>query len=211
MKKAFLLLALLAVLFLVMASMNNGQIASGANTQTLSDALTGQQPTPGGYSVVGPPTIQTAQINRILAAYHSPAAGLGQYLYDEGLHYGIDPVHLLAIWLHESRFGTSGEARKTMSPGNERCITDRPCVDPQLGGYAQMESWQDGITHLYMLLAAYASGEIERELTGTARPLTTPDTIIPVFAPSSDGNNEAAYIAAWKHAVDTWRAGGIWV
>lgn len=207
MKKAFLFLSLLAIIALGLAAMN-GQVATGANTPALSDSLNSQQPAPGGdYSIVGPPTIQPAQINRILAAYHSPAAGLGQYIYDRGRHYGIDPIHLLAPWLHESRFGTTGEARKTFSPGNERCIRDRPCVDPQLGGYAQMESWQDGIEHLYILLAAYASGEIMRELTGTATPLTTPDAIIPKFAPGSDGNDEAAYIATWKHTVDAWRAG----
>ncbi|MBV8695533.1 MAG: hypothetical protein JO183_08615, partial [Ktedonobacteraceae bacterium] len=39
--------------------------------------------------------------------------------------------------------------------------------------------------------------------------LTTVDAIIPRYAPTSDNNNEAAYIAAVKHSIDNWRAGVI--
>jgi hypothetical protein len=97
--------------------------------------------------VLGSPTISAAFINRVLAAYHSPAAGLGQVLYDDGVQSGIDPVYALAFFLHESAFGTTGEARKTLALGNERCIPDRPCVDLDRGGYAQMQSWEDGFAH----------------------------------------------------------------
>src|SRR5579859_6395386 len=67
------------------------------------------------YSVVGPPTVSAAFINRVLAAYHSPAAGKGQALYDLGVKYGIDPAFALAFFMHESSFGTSGEAAKSLS------------------------------------------------------------------------------------------------
>src|SRR6266699_3519610 len=70
-----------------------------------------QQP----YSVLGPPTVSAAFINQVLAAYHSPAAGLGQALYDNGVRTGIDPVYALAFFMHESAFGTTGEARKTLA------------------------------------------------------------------------------------------------
>src|SRR2546422_8577820 len=36
----------------------------------------------GEYAVVGPPTVSADFINRVLAAYGSPAAGLGQDIYD---------------------------------------------------------------------------------------------------------------------------------
>ncbi len=55
-------------------------------------------------------------------------------MYDLGVKYGIDPIYALAFFQHESDFGTTDEARKTLSLGNERCIPDRPCVDPLLGG-----------------------------------------------------------------------------
>jgi hypothetical protein len=155
-------------------------------------------------SIIGTPTISAQQITTILAAYHSPAAGLGQDVYDLGVQYGIDPIHVLAIFLHESRMGTTGEATKTMSPGNERCIKDRPCVD---GGYAQMYSWQDGFAHLFSLLYdGYIKGHVSSKC-----PCVTITQIVPVFAPSSDGNNEQAYIQDWEDAVHAWHAGRIQV
>ena len=67
------------------------------------------------YQVMGPPTISAALITRVLEASHSPAMGKGQALYDLGVKYGIDPVYALAFFWHESRFGTTGEARVTYS------------------------------------------------------------------------------------------------
>ncbi len=157
------------------------------------------------FSIAGPPTISAGRIDAILTAYDSPAAGLGQYIYGTGVKSGIDPVYVLAIFLHESMMGTTGEAHKTMSPGNERCIPDRPCVDQQLGGYAQMESWQGGFAYLYTLLyAGYLKGGISSKC-----PCVTVSQIVPLFAPSADGNDEHAYIQAWEHAVQAWRAGAM--
>src|SRR5579883_2251495 len=153
---------------------------------------------PGPYSVLGKPTITASFINQVLASYHSPTAGMGQDLYDLGVKYGIDPVYALAFFMHESLFGTTGEARVTLSLGNERCIPDRPCIDQDRGGYAKMNSWVDGYEQWYKLI---------RNLYVAQWGRVTVDQIIPKYAPSSDGNNDAAYIAAIKHAVDTWRAG----
>jgi hypothetical protein len=165
-----------------------------------SPASSAQQQQP--YSVLGPPSVSAAFIDRVLAAYHSPAAGLGQALYDDGVSTGIDPVYALAFFMHESSFGTTGEARKTFALGNERCIPDRPCVDLDRGGYAQMQSWEDGCSHWYMLILSLYIKQWHR---------VTIEQIIPKYAPSSDGNNEAAYVAAIEHAVDTWRRGVMWV
>ncbi len=154
------------------------------------------------YSVLGPPTVSTAFINRVLAVYHSPAAGLGQALYDDGLRTGIDPVYALAFFMHESSFGTTGEARKTLALGNERCIPDRPCVDLDRGGYAQMESWEDGFAHWFSLILTLYIKQWHR---------VTVEEIIPKYAPSSDGNDEEAYITAIEHTVDIWRRGVVWV
>jgi hypothetical protein len=152
--------------------------------------------------VLGPPTVSAAFINRVLAAYHSPAAGLGQVLYDDGVRTGIDPVYALAFFLHESAFGTTGEARKTLALGNERCIPDRPCVDLDRGGYAQMESWEDGFAHWYTLILTLYIKQWHR---------VTIEHIIPTYAPGSDGNDEVAYIVAIEQAVATWRRGVVWV
>jgi len=152
----------------------------------------------GPYSVLGKPTITAAFINRVLASYNSPAAGLGQQMYDLGVKYGIDPVYALAFFMHESLFGTTGEARATLSLGNLRCIPTRPCIDKNIGGFAQMNSWADGFEQWYKLI---------RNLYVAQWGLVTVDKIIPVYAPSSDHNNVAGYIAALKHEIDTWHAG----
>ncbi|MGB8346585.1 MAG: hypothetical protein WCD86_16990 [Ktedonobacteraceae bacterium] len=211
MKKAALCILLLFGAFIAVAAMQaqNARPTDGVGSFDLSAAQL--SPTASGsYPITGKPTVRAAQINAILAAYHSPARGLGQYLYDEGVKYGIDPVHVLAIFLHESEMGTTGEARKTMSPGNERCLSDRPCVDTQLGGYAQMESWQDGFAHLYALLYyGYIEGQVTIPLVGHR--CVTVAQIVPVFAPSGDRNDVAAYIANWVRAVITWRAGRVLV
>jgi hypothetical protein len=152
----------------------------------------------GPYGVLGKPTISVAFINQVLASYHSPAAGKGQALYDLGVKYGIDPAFALAFFQHESTFGTAGEARTTMSLGNLRCIPDRPCVDQDRGGYAQMQSWEDGFEIWYQLIRNYYIAR---------RGLITVEQIIPVYAPAADSNNELAYISSLKHSIDTWHAG----
>jgi len=155
---------------------------------------------PGPYSVLGKPTISIDKINEVLASYNSPTAGMGKDMYNLGVKYGIDPVYALAFFMHESGFGTTGEARVTKSLGNLRCIEDRPCIDKDRGGYAQMYSWADGFEQWYKLI---------RNLYVSQWGRVTVDQIIPKYAPNSDGNNEKAYIALLKHEVDTWRAGGV--
>src|SRR6266851_2767951 len=162
------------------------------------------------YPVVGKPTISASFINRVLSAYGSPAAGKGQALYDLGVTYGIDPVYALAFFGHESRFGTTGEARKSLSLGNERCIVDRPCIDQNQGGYAQMFSWEDGFVHWYHLIKyGYVEGQVTIPLVGHV--CLTVDQIIPVYAPRSDHNDVQGYIAAVKQAVDALRKGEVQV
>lgn len=152
----------------------------------------------GPYAVLGKPTITAAFINRVLATYKSPAAGKGQALYDLGLKYGIDPAFALAFFLHESSFGTAGEATKTLSLGNLRCIPNFACVDQDRGGYAAFSSWEAGFQAWYELIRNYYVAQ---------RGLTTVDKIIPTYAPTADNNDEAAYIASLKHALDSWHAG----
>ncbi len=152
----------------------------------------------GPYSVLHNPTISAAFINQVLASYNSPAAGKGQALYDLGVKYGIDPAFALAFFMHESTFGTAGEARTTLSLGNLRCIPNFACVDQDRGGYASFASWEDGFQAWYELIRNYYVAQ---------RGLTTVDKIIPIYAPTADNNNEAAYIASLKHTINTWHAG----
>jgi len=149
----------------------------------------------GPYRVTGAPTISAHFIDEVLAFYHSPAVGLGKVLYADGIQYGIDPIYALAFFQHESQFGRLGVARVTLSLGNLRCMPAYPCDN----GYARFASWQQSALAWYRLIrTAYV-----------ARGLVTLSQIIPVYAPSVDGNNVAAYMAAVEHDVDTWREGRI--
>lgn len=152
----------------------------------------------GPYSVIGNPSISVDFINQVLAAYHSPAAGKGQALYNLGAQYSIDPVFALAFFMHESSFGTKGEAVNSLSLGNLRCIPNFRCQD----NFAWFDTWEDGFKAWYELI---------RNLYVAQWDLVTVDQIIPKYAPEADHNDEAAYIAALKHAVDTWHANIIFV
>ncbi len=148
------------------------------------------------YAVVGKPSVSAEFINRVLALYDSPAAGKGQALYDDGVKYGIDPVYALAFFMHESRFGTTGVATVTHSLGNIRATTGYAQYD----GYRMYRTWEEGFADWYRLIA---------KLYVAQWGLSTVDQIVPVYAPGSDNNDVAAYIAAVKKAVDAWRSGSV--
>lgn len=153
----------------------------------------------GPYSVLGKPTLSIAFMNQVLAYYHSPAAGLAQYLYNYGVQYGIDPAFALAFFMHESTFGTTGVARVTKSLGNIRCIPQYPCLQTQgNGGFAIFSTWQQGFEEWFKLI---------RNLYIVQFGEVTVDQIIPTYAPSSDHNDVAAYIASLKNELNTWHAG----
>ncbi len=148
------------------------------------------------YTVVCHPTLGADFLNSVLHLYHSPADGKGQELYDLGIQYGIDPAFALAFFMHESTFGTKGEASQSLSLGNIRCIPKYQCRDH----FAWFDTWEDGFQEWYKLL---------QNLYINQWGLTTVDQIIPVYAPTADHNNETAYIGSLKHALDTWHAGKV--
>ena len=148
------------------------------------------------YSVSGPPTVSATFINQVLAYYHSPAAGKGQALFDDGITYGIDPVFALAFFMHESSFGTTGIAQYTLSLGNLRCVPPYSCYD----GFSSFPTWEAGFEAWYSLI---------RNVYIDTWHLSTVEQIIPTYAPASDHNDVAAYINAVETAVDSWRAGQI--
>src|SRR5579859_7763277 len=169
--------------------------ASGPSPTAQPQATSAPQGTTP-YTVVAAPSLSVAFINQVLSTYGSPASGKGQALSDLGRQYGIDPAFALAFFMHESSFGTQGEATKSLSLGNLRCIPNYRCAD----NFAQFDTWEDGFKAWYQLI---------RNLYVDQWGLTTVDLIIPRYAPTADNNNEQGYIAALKHAIDTWHAGQI--
>lgn len=151
-------------------------------------------------SVVGKPSISAQQIDTILCTFSSPACHKGQALYDLGVKYDIDSAYALAFFLHESHFGTQGEARTTFSLGNLRCINDRPCVDRDRGGYAQFYSWEDGFQHWFALIRELYINTWHRE---------TVPAILEKYAPAADNNDPNSYANSVMHAVAVWRSGKV--
>lgn len=148
------------------------------------------------YKVAGAPTVSADFINQVLDVYDSPAQGKGQALHDLGEKYGIDPVYALAFFLQESRFGTTGVARVTLSLGNIRATHGYASYD----GYRKYKTWEEGFEDWYKLIKEQYVQEWK---------LSTIDQIIPVYAPSSDHNDVDAYIQAVKSAVNSWRLGEV--
>jgi hypothetical protein len=168
-----------------------------------------------GYSVLGKPTISADFINQVLASYNSPAQGKGQALYELGVQDGIDPAFALAFFFHESTLGTSGEATTTHSLGNLRCIPNTACINtagqtclPGDSCYAGFPTWEAGFQAWYILIKqGYIQGNINQVIGRNACPCTTISQIIPVYAPTSDNNDEQAYISSLQHSLDVWHSG----
>jgi hypothetical protein len=146
----------------------------------------------GSYDLVSAPSISVQQIESVLQQYGSPAAGQGQVLYDMGVRYGVDPAFALAFFVHESACGTRGVARSTHSLGNIRWTEGYD----NFQGYRSYASWQDGMEDWYKLIT---------DLYINGWGLRTVDQIIPVYAPSADGNSPQNYVASVKWLVDSWR------
>ncbi len=151
----------------------------------------------GPYAVVGHNSLTVAFMNSVLAYYHSPAAGKGQALYNDGIKYGLDSAYALAFFMHESSFGTTGVARVTLSLSNMRCVPEYRCLNEN-GGYAIFDNWEQSFEAWFKLI---------RNLYVAYWGRVTVDQIIPKYAPNSDHNNEAGYIASLKHTIDLWHAG----
>jgi hypothetical protein len=150
----------------------------------------------GSSSITGQPSITPNFINKMLCTYGNlQTCGTEQTLYNGGIQHSIDPVFALAFFWHESNFGTKGEAQYSKSLGNLRCIdNEASCTD----GYAWFNSWEDGYTAWYDLIANLYIKQWR---------LCTIDVIIPKYAPAADNNNEQAYISNLKSNISLWRAG----
>src|SRR5215470_4701458 len=134
-----LLMGLLLLVLWVCAQFTGGLSSAASQVLVLPDY---------DYPVMGSPTISAAFINRVLAAYGSPAAGTGQQLYDLGVASGIDPVYALAFFLHEDSFGKTGIGAVNHSLGNIRCSAGYRCKS----GFRSYASWADGYRDWYALI-----------------------------------------------------------
>lgn len=166
-----------------------------------------EKPALGELSVLGPPSINAAQIRTILSQYNSPLINEGgavSSFIDYSNFTGIDAAIPTAFFIHESTAGTMGEAITSKSIGNIR-YTDPEPGDKffhkpgiQEAGYRQYHTWKDGIEDWYKLI---------KELYIDYWGLDTVDKIIPRYAPAGDNNDEGGYIYVVKKLVYQWRTG----
>jgi len=190
-KPAPLFLLFLALVGLLVLITN---LLSSTTTITAQNAVVAARP--GNYSPIGAPTISRATFKAFLAELHSPALSEADSMYSAIVSQGADPALALAFFEHESSGGNAGVASFTKSIGNIRCTPGYACYDSLgNGSFRKYASWTEGASDWVRLLIYYRDG----------LGLTTLGEIIPVYAPAADNNNEAAYVLAVKHRVDTLR------
>jgi len=178
-----LFLALLVLLVALLVALHPVPSASGAGRAA-------------SWSLLGRPSVSATFMDEVLAAYHSPALGIGQALYADGIQTDIDPAYALAFFWHESRFGTQGIARFTHSLGNIRCSAGYACFD----GFRAYATWAAGAADWFHLIASV--------YVPAGR--TTVPAVVSLYAPPAE-NDTAAYVCAVESAVSTWRAGQLFV
>lgn len=190
----FIAVGALLIIAGLLAGPGTGIYKAWNDTLASRHSITSQSPASGGTSVLGSPSLSAQQIDKILCNEGSPACGTGQDLYTLGQQSNVDPAFALAVFWNESNFGKAGEAANSHSLGNLRCIPDAACVH----GYAWFNSWQDSYRAFYALI----SGPI---YAGSG--LTTPESILPVYAPSGDNNDPQHYAQVVESAMSLWRSG----
>jgi hypothetical protein len=132
----------------------------------------------------------------VLERYRSPCAGIGGECYDIIVSSGLDPAVALGFFAHESVFGTRGVAVETLNWGNVRTpVNPARVVGTHPRSFAIFRSWQDG-------LRDWCERINERYIN--QRGLDTVEKAIPIYAPSTDGNNEQRYIEHVNQLVNDW-------
>jgi hypothetical protein len=171
-------------------------------TRTAVIAALPAAPPVGRHELRAAPSLDAAGIERILAAYGSPAVGTGELWYRLGVERGIDPAYAVAFFIHESGAGTAPgwaglkpDGSTTHNVGNIICAGYADCY----GRFRDYPDWAAGIADWYRLI------DIEYLQW---RGLATVAEIIPVYAPSVE-NNVELYIATVEQLVDSWRTDGV--
>jgi hypothetical protein len=155
------------------------------------DLLHSQTTSPlSSESVVGDADISAAFINGVLIGAGSPAQGVGQEMYRDGVQFHIRPSFALAIFHMESGYGRMGVAVANHSIGNVR--------NDNGTGYRFYATWADSVKDFYQRIKAYY----------VDRGATTVSAIIPIYAPASDNNHPNQYIQSVRTDMAAWQKQG---
>ena len=156
----------------------------------------------GELCVVGVlPRISRERFAAVLAAAGSPAASEADACWAAVAREGVDPLFALAVFQHESRFGTVGIVPKydLRNPGATRTSRtgegDAVSV-PGRGQFWRYPTWEAGFRDLARRL-------VDPNVVYRRQGAETVEAIVPLWAPASDGNDPAAYIAAVRSFMTT--------
>lgn len=139
------------------------------------------------------PRISFDRFQRLLDG--SPALPEARACYDTCVQAGLDPAVALAFFLHESSMGREGVAARFKNWGNLRRGRRGQVRQTSGGPFVAYPTWVAGLADWCDLI----NGRI---YAGAGR--VTVDQVVPVYAPSSDHNRPAHYIAAVTAAVEEW-------
>jgi len=151
-------------------------------------------------AIIAPPSISIDAIEHALSGAGSPLAAntvlhgkrtYAEYIWDKGKAVGVDPAVMMAFFNQESNYGTQGVAVDTHNPGNIRPFPGRGSYCSVYGCYAYAVDWFQGIDDTYDLLHAYA----------TEKGLHTVAQAVPVWAPSSDYNDDVVFITGVRNTM----------
>lgn len=149
------------------------------------------------YPILASPTISLGQFTNVLVNAGSPAAGEAAGIYSAAVAKGVDPSIVLGIFQHESSFGKAGVAVGTQNGFGLRWQPGYANFGGvNQGGWAKFPSWSAGAQAVSNLLAS--------SLYGGSSNHNTAMTFASRYAPSSDGNNPAAYGNAVSAAIYGW-------
>lgn len=131
---------------------------------------------------------------QILREARSPAAAEADACWRAVAAEGVDPLFALAIFAHESRFGTVGlvaehDLRNPGATRTSRTGAGQPVSVPGRGQFVRYPSWTEGFRDLARRLVD--PGFVYRRAGAD-----TVEAIVPLWAPAADGNDPASYIAA---------------
>ncbi|MBI3587790.1 M23 family metallopeptidase [Candidatus Micrarchaeota archaeon] len=162
--------------------------------------------TAGSTSLRGFPSISQKTVESIIGHYGSPALlepGFPQCVMSAGANAQMDPVFFLAWSLHETALGNTGvgtpEKAKNMG-GLSKGIADAPGIATTLyyapkHAYKKYSSYCDYAKDWF----AYMNRMYVNKGQGTV------EQIIPIYAPSSDGNDVDGYVKTIRAVVARWR------
>ncbi|MBX7101496.1 MAG: peptidoglycan-binding protein [Myxococcaceae bacterium] len=134
-----------------------------------------------------------AKVDAIVAG--TPLAGKGAFMLQMAQKYRV-PVELaLAMFWHEAEFMTTGIAPLNNNPGNLRFV-GQPGAVSGVSGFAQWPTVEGGIEAFFKLMnGLYRPFVDQKDWAG----------LVHLYAPSSDGNDEAAYVDSIETSMARYR------